>query len=168
MSSIITVKIENIKDHPNATKLKICDVKDGNQVIQVVCGAQNVRVGMITVLAQVDSTTPSGLNIKTSDLRGIASHGMLCSAKDLGINDETGIVDLPPTTKLGQDYSLIEKSYLSSTPWFDYKEVEAFWEDELGRIWVYRDGVKPSKNDGYNLISKTYFHENNYIHRNFI
>lgn len=167
MSSIITVKILDIKPHPNATKLRICTVTDQNQETQVVCGAKNARIGMITVLAEVGSTTPVGTKISVSDLRGTQSHGMLCSAKDLGIMEEAGIVDLPKNTPLGVYFGELSKFDLSSTPWFDYQEVEAFWEDDIGRIWVYRDEKEPTKEDQLHLLSKTYYNDGEYLYRSF-
>ena len=145
MSSIVTVKVKALKAHPNATKLQIAEVTDGNQDYTVVCGAHNIYTDMITILAQVGSTPPKGVNIKVSDLRGVESHGMLCSPKDLNIQEEDGIVDLPNSTPLGQDFTNLENTLLSSTPWFNYQEVEAFFEDDKGRIWVYRDGSEPEE-----------------------
>lgn len=168
MSSIITVKVKALKPHPNATKLQIAEVTDGKQDYTVVCGAHNIRPDMITILAQVGSTTPKNVNIKVSELRGIESHGMLCSPKDLAVQEEDGIVDLPADIKLGQNYTTLDKSLLSSTPWFSYQEIEAFFEDDKGRIWVYRDGSEPKEKNEYRLISKTYVHDGSYQYRNFI
>lgn len=168
MSSVITVKVNKLETHPNASKLQIAEVTDGNQAYSVVCGAKNVRVDMVTILAKVGSTTPKGVKIQVSELRGIESHGMLCSAKDLAILEEDGIIDLPDNTKLGVEFTQLDKSLLSSTPWFNYKEVEAFFEDDFGRIWVYRDGTEPEDKKDYRLISKTYYNDGSYQYRNFI
>jgi tRNA-binding EMAP/Myf-like protein len=152
-----------LKKHPNANKLRVCQVSDGKDSVQVVCGAANAHEGMRTILAQVGSKTPRGLEIKAAQLRGVDSHGMLCSAKDLAISDEAGIVDLPQSVELGTVFKDVQTSYLSSTPWYEYKLVEQFFEDKSGNINVSRDG---SELDG-KLLSQTYFHNGQYLYRHF-
>lgn len=83
--------------HPNADKLSMCTVDVGNETLQIVCGAPNVEKGQKVVVAKVGAVMPSGMVIRDAELRGIASSGMICSAKELGIPNapaEKGIMVL--------------------------------------------------------------------------
>ncbi|MCM3387432.1 DUF4479 domain-containing protein [Ureibacillus chungkukjangi] len=77
--------VEEKEKHPNADKLNICKVNVGDEVLQIVCGAPNVEAGQKVVVAKIGAVMPSGLVIKDSELRGVASSGMLCSARELAI-----------------------------------------------------------------------------------
>lgn len=94
--------------HPNADKLTVCTVTTGSETVQVVCGAPNVRPQMKSVFAPVGTTIPSsGLVLKITDIRGVKSHGMLCSAHELLLSDDhEGIVDLPADAPVGQSYAV--------------------------------------------------------------
>lgn len=98
----IVVKVVAVEDHPNAERLHICWIDDGRQVkdatrnekdlIQVVCGAPNVRAGMLAVWLPPGSTVPNTIGkdpfvLEARELRGVVSNGMLASAKELGIGD---------------------------------------------------------------------------------
>ena len=113
------VKIENTKKHPNADKLKICDVFDGKNKLEIVCGANNARKGLFTVLAPVGSViyrnTQSELKIKKSKIRGIESNGMLCSAEELGLdNISDGIIEIDDKFPVGANYKdFIDEEYIS-------------------------------------------------------
>lgn len=99
---IIVARVDKISPHPDADRLRIAHVDTGSGVIDVVCGAQNLAEGQVVVLAQVGATLPDGLEIKASKLRGVMSHGMLCSAKELGVSDDhAGILILPSETSVG-------------------------------------------------------------------
>ncbi len=162
MNAPYVVTIEKVSKHPNAAKLKICTVNDGNENYSVVCGASNVREGMKSIFAPVGSTTPRGVKIEKANLRGIDSFGMLCSAKDLNISDEAGIVDLPPHIKEGSAFDQIDPSFLSSIPWYTYKEVDSFWETPSEEILIGQQDATKGK-----LLSKTYFHDGKYLYRHF-
>lgn len=165
---IVTAQIKKIIPHPDAKKLKLCTVYDGQSEHQIVCGAANAREGMITVLAQTGATLASGMKIEKANLRGVDSFGMLCSAKELGLQDEGGIVDLPPETSLGKDYSSMPAEIFSSIPWHEFAEREAFWQKKEGtQICITRNGARPEKSDDYLLISKTYWKDGKYHHRHF-
>ncbi|WP_078414068.1 YtpR family tRNA-binding protein [Priestia abyssalis] len=93
--------------HPNADKLSICKVNVGNEVLQIVCGAPNVDAGQKVVVAKVGAVMPSGLVIKDAELRGVASSGMICSAKELDLPDapqEKGILVLSDEYEVGQPF----------------------------------------------------------------
>ena len=103
LKEFITVEILEINKHPNADKLNICHIFDGKSKIQVICGALNVKLGMITVFAKVGTFVPGiNLTLKTGNIRGEQSNGMLCSEKELTLSDNhEGIMELPVGTKVG-------------------------------------------------------------------
>ena len=104
MSGIVVAEVLATSKHPDAEKLSVCRVHDGAQEIQIVCGASNVRAGIKVPLATVGATLPGGMEIKKAKLRGVESFGMLCSAKELGLAEESqGLLELPAELKAGQD-----------------------------------------------------------------
>jgi tyrosyl-tRNA synthetase len=86
-SNIVIAEIKQIEKHPNSDKLQLVKVDDGDTIHSVVCGAQNINVGQLVPLAKIDSTIPSGIKIEKKEIRGVLSEGMLCSGKELGVND---------------------------------------------------------------------------------
>jgi phenylalanyl-tRNA synthetase beta chain len=93
--------------HPDADRLRKCLVDTGTEQVQVVCGAPNARTGMKGVFAPAGSVIPrTGLLLKSSVIRGVASNGMLCSGYELGISeDHDGIVDLPADAPVGTGFA---------------------------------------------------------------
>jgi len=104
---VTVARINSVSKHPDADKLRVCDVDFGNsELVQVVCGAPNAREGLVTALAQVGGKLPSGLKIKKAKLRGVVSMGMLCSSSELGLSDDSdGIMELPDNAAVGKDLS---------------------------------------------------------------
>ena len=103
LKEFISVKVLEVKKHPNADKLNLCKVFDGNNTFNVVCGAPNVKAGMIGVFANVETYVP-GINLilKKTKIRGESSEGMLCSEKELTLSDNhEGIIELPKDSKIG-------------------------------------------------------------------
>jgi phenylalanyl-tRNA synthetase beta chain len=91
---VVVAEVLSVEKHPNADKLTVCRVKAGKDTVQVVCGAPNVRAGMKAVLARIG----------TKAVRGIDSHGMLASARELGLSeDHSGLLELPADAKPGAD-----------------------------------------------------------------
>lgn len=90
--------------HPNASKLSLCKVTIGSaEPLDIVCGASNVREGLKVAVATVGATLPSGLKIKKAKLRGEPSHGMLCSAAELGLVESAeGLLELPQAAPVGE------------------------------------------------------------------
>ncbi|HET7204153.1 MAG TPA: phenylalanine--tRNA ligase subunit beta, partial [Steroidobacteraceae bacterium] len=87
--------VERVK-HPDADTLSVCTVDTGTETVQVVCGAPNARAGMKAPLATLGARLPGGLEIRKAKLRGIESHGMLCSARELALSEESsGLLELP-------------------------------------------------------------------------
>lgn len=111
ITNVVTGQILQIDKHPNADKLVICQVTtDGENRIQIVTGATNVREGHKIPVAMVGAKLPIGLTIKKGKLRGEASHGMLCSGQELGIDtkllppdQQQGIMILPEDTPLNMN-----------------------------------------------------------------
>ena len=109
LSSFIVVEITKTFNHPNADRLKLCHVNTGSEVIQVVCGASNARVGLKTVLAPVNTWIPEKkIFIKEGKIRGEKSEGMLCSPLELGVSDdENGIIELSEISKIGENFDKV-------------------------------------------------------------
>jgi phenylalanyl-tRNA synthetase beta chain len=104
ISGVVVAEVRHVERHPDAEKLHVCRVFDGQQEWQIVCGAQNVRAGLKVPLARIGAELPGGLNIKAAKLRGIESSGMLCSAKELGLGEDLpGLLELPEAAVVGQD-----------------------------------------------------------------
>ena len=99
--------VDSLEQHPNADKLKVCQVNVGESTLQIVCGAPNVEAGQKVVVAKVGAVMPSGMVIKDAELRGIASSGMLCSARELAIPDAPevkGILILDEQKEVGSEF----------------------------------------------------------------
>lgn len=104
LAGVVVAEIVAAEKHPQADRLQVCKVDAGQgEPLQIVCGAPNARVGIKVPLATVGASLPSGIAIKAAKLRGVESFGMLCSAKELGIdNDASGLLELPTDAPLGQ------------------------------------------------------------------
>jgi phenylalanyl-tRNA synthetase beta chain len=102
-NNVVAARIESFAPHPNADRLSICRVNDGTSLTrQIVCGAKNFQVGDKVPLALPGAVLPNGAKIGVTKLRGVESEGMLCSAKELGIaEDSAGLLILPPETAAG-------------------------------------------------------------------
>lgn len=101
---VIVGEVLEVKDHPNAEKLTLVDVRTPSGEQRVVCGARNLGVGDRVPLATVGAVLPGGFKITERRIRGEVSYGMLCSAMELGVaGDHSGILVLPPDSELGQD-----------------------------------------------------------------
>jgi phenylalanyl-tRNA synthetase beta chain len=85
---VVVAEVLAVEPHPNADRLSVCAVDDGAARHQVVCGAKNVAVGIRAPLARVGARLPNGKEIGAAELRGVKSHGMLCSARELGLVDD--------------------------------------------------------------------------------
>ena len=94
-SGVVVVDVAGVRPHPSADHLTVCRVQAGNGMVEVVCGAPNVRQGMKTALAGVGAELPNDVHIRRAELRGVASEGMLCSEQELGLgNDASGLLEL--------------------------------------------------------------------------
>ena len=104
LDGVVIAEIIGAEKHPEADRLQVCKVSIGHgEPLQIVCGAPNARVGIKVPLATVGATLPGGIAIKAAKLRGVESFGMLCSAKELGIdNDASGLLELPADAPVGE------------------------------------------------------------------
>ena len=104
-------KVIKAEKHPDADKLKVCIVKTTTGNFQVVCGAKNVKEGMLGIFAPENSYIPgTELHLKKTKIRGVESCGMLVSEKEMGISDEhNGIIEIDSNHKIGEQF--IKKAY---------------------------------------------------------
>ena len=110
ISKVVVGKILSIDPHPNADKLTVCQVDTGSEIIQVVTGAGNIETGQLVPVALHGARLPGGVTIKKGKLRGVESHGMMCSGEELELKDSDypgaevdGILILREQYPLGMD-----------------------------------------------------------------
>ncbi len=104
LSGVVVAEIKSVEEHPKSKKLHLLKVDAGeSELIDVVCGAPNVRVGMKTAFAKLGAQI-GDITIAPRDLAGFTSHGMCCSEKELGISDENdGIMEITDDAAVGTD-----------------------------------------------------------------
>jgi phenylalanyl-tRNA synthetase beta chain len=109
--NVVVGKIIDFEKHPNADKLSVCKVDNGKAILDIVCGAKNVKKDALIALAGIGAVLPDGLAIKQAELRGVQSYGMLCSSTELGLpklNDGIMIFDSSvEKLKIGEELSKI-------------------------------------------------------------
>ena len=112
---VVVARIVEVRAHPDADRLRVCQVDNGTaELVQIVCGAPNVRQGMLTALANVGGQLPDGTTLRKAKLRGVESFGMLCSAAELGLSEQRdGLLELPDNAPVGN--SLTDYLELSDT-----------------------------------------------------
>ncbi|MCW8894948.1 MAG: phenylalanine--tRNA ligase subunit beta [Sulfurimonas sp.] len=121
-NKIIFGRVLECEKHPEADKLNICQVDIGASTRQIVCGASNIRAGLDVVVATIGATMPDGTIIKPVKLRGVESDGMICSAKEIGLEDtQDGILELD--SSIGE-YTLGQEVSENSTLCDDLIEIE--------------------------------------------
>ena len=96
LEDIVIAQVADVEKHPDADKLSLCRVDDGSgELVDVVCGAPNVVKGMKTPFAKPGVKLPNGMKLRKAKIRGVVSNGMLCSAVELGLGEESdGIMSL--------------------------------------------------------------------------
>ena len=108
MNAFKIAKILKAEKHPNADKLKVCDVTlGGKEILKVVCGAPNAREGLVTIYAPPGAVIPkTKFELKIAKIRGVESKGMLCSESELNLSSESdGIIELKNKEKnIGKSY----------------------------------------------------------------
>jgi phenylalanyl-tRNA synthetase beta chain len=101
LDGVTVARIVECAKHPEADRLQVCQVDTGRERLQIVCGAPNARPGLVAPLATIGAQV-GALTIKAAKLRGVESHGMLCSAKELGLDeDASGLLELPDDAPIG-------------------------------------------------------------------
>ena len=138
LATVIAAEVRSVAPHPQAGKLSVVELWDGQTTVQVVCGASNVPApGGKVAFAPVGTRLPDGLEIAARELRGVASHGMICSEVELDVGaDDSGILILPPAFAPGSSLpalvqgvedTILELSVTPNRP------------DALGHIGIARD-----------------------------
>ncbi len=103
-SGVVVGEVVSAEQHPDADKLRVCQVKTGSDTVQIVCGAPNARAGLKAPLAQLGAVLPGDFNIKKAKLRGIESQGMLCAGEELGLSEDSdGLMELAGDAPVGAD-----------------------------------------------------------------
>ncbi len=106
IGGVVIGRVRNVRRHPNADRLSVCEVDGGNGTVQVVCGAPNVRAGACYPFVPVGAVLPGNVRIKRVRIRGEESRGMLCSARELGLGtDHRGILELAGQFKPGSAFA---------------------------------------------------------------
>jgi len=114
LPGIVVGEILEREKHPNADTLSVCKVHTGTEIVQVVCGAPNARAGLKAPLAMIGARLPGGMEIRRAKLRGLESSGMLCSARELGLaEDSSGLLELPAELRTGE--ALVTALHLDDT-----------------------------------------------------
>jgi len=135
-SGVVVGEIVACEQHPDADKLRVCKVSTGSDTVQVVCGAPNARLGLKAPFAQVGAKLPGDLAIRKAKLRGVESFGMLCSARELGLSeDSAGLLELPADAPTGQDL----RAYLGLDDSIIEADLTPNRSDCLGMIGVARE-----------------------------
>jgi phenylalanyl-tRNA synthetase beta chain len=136
LGAFTAARIVEAVQHPNADRLRVCqvDTKDGRK--EIVCGAPNARPGLVTIYAPLGTYIPgSGITLEPRAVRGVVSNGMLCSAAELQLAEESdGILELPETTAVGTPAEKI----FALEPVIDF-EVTPNRPDWLGVLGIARD-----------------------------
>src|SRR5262245_51652315 len=103
LAAFTVAKVIEARPHPNADRLRVCqvDTRDGRK--EIVCGAANARAGLTTIYAPIGAYVPgSGITLEARPVRGVVSNGMLCSGRELEVDAEAdGIVELPADLPVG-------------------------------------------------------------------
>jgi phenylalanyl-tRNA synthetase beta chain len=103
LREIVTARVVDVSRHPKAGRLTVCSVDAGAERLDVVCGAPNVRAGCVVAFAPPGSRLPGGQPIERAEIRGVASHGMICSLAELRLGEDAdGIWILPDDTPIGR------------------------------------------------------------------
>lgn len=103
-TGVVVGEVLSTEQHPDADKLRVCQVSNGTETFQVVCGAPNVRPGLKIPFAMIGAELPGDFKIKKAKLRGVESNGMLCSQAELQVGEgNDGLMELPADAPVGQD-----------------------------------------------------------------
>ena len=109
IDNLVIGQIQSVENHPDSDHLHVCSVNVGDEVLQIVCGAPNVREGLKVIVAKVGAVLPGDFKIKKSKIRGVESCGMMCALFELGLEEENeenyakGICELDDKAPVGED-----------------------------------------------------------------
>lgn len=143
IKDVVVARVEEAGQHPNADRLSLCTVNaGGEELLQVVCGAPNVKAGAYYPFAPVGATLPGGLKLKKAKIRGEFSHGMLCSPSEIGLGtDHDGILELEGSPEIGTPLA----EALGLEDWRLDVEVTANRGDMLSHVGVAREVLDASQ-----------------------
>jgi len=103
IDKLVVGRVLEVSKHPDADRLHLTKVDIGGEQLDIVCGANNVREGLLVAVATVGAMLPNGLKIKQAKVRGVESNGMLCSAAELGLAEQSdGLIELDNDAEVGQ------------------------------------------------------------------
>ena len=103
IEKLVIGKVLEVVKHPDADRLNLTKVDIGDEQLDIVCGASNVRADLMVAVALIGAKLPNGLKIKKAKVRGVESNGMLCSASELGLEEQSeGLIELGEDAQLGQ------------------------------------------------------------------
>ena len=136
LAPFTVAKIVSAAQHPNADRLQVCQVETIDGMKEIVCGAPNARAGLTTIYAPIGAYVPGlGVTLVEKPVRGVVSNGMLCSASELNLSDESdGIQELPPEIPVGTPVAKL----FGAEPVIDF-EVTPNRPDWLGVAGIARD-----------------------------
>jgi len=140
-TNLIVGKVLTCENHPNSDHLHVTTVDLGNRVDQIVCGAENVAAGQYVIVAQVGTVLPGDFQIKSSKIRGVDSNGMICSLKELGLDEKI----IPETFKDGIYYFDSPKKI--GTPGLEALSLEG---------WVMELKLTPNRGDLLSVLGFAY------------
>jgi phenylalanyl-tRNA synthetase beta chain len=105
-SDIVVGRVEEITAHPDADRIRLCQVDTGSGITEIVCGAWNFEVGAVVPVAVPGAVLPGDFRIERREIRGVVSNGMICSERELGLGDDhEGILVLDVDADLGTPFS---------------------------------------------------------------
>ncbi len=136
LAPFTVARIVSAERHPNADRLQVCQVETVDGMKEIVCGAPNARAGLTTIYAPIGAWVPGlGVTLVEKPVRGVVSNGMLCSASELQLSDESdGIQELPPEIPVGTPVAQL----FGAEPVIDF-EVTPNRPDWLGVAGIARD-----------------------------
>ncbi|MFA4891895.1 phenylalanine--tRNA ligase subunit beta [Brevundimonas sp.] len=136
LAPFTVARIVSAERHPNADRLQVCQVDTVDGIKEIVCGAPNARAGLTTIYAPIGAFVPGlGVTLVEKPVRGVVSHGMLCSASELELADESdGILELADDLKVGEPAAGV----FGAEPVIDF-EVTPNRPDWLGVTGIARD-----------------------------
>jgi len=140
-TNLIIGKVLTCEDHPNSDHLHVTTVDLGNRVDQIVCGATNVAAGQYVIVAQVGTVLPGDFQIKSSKIRGVDSNGMICSLKELGLDDKI----IPEAFRDGIYY--FDSPKVIGTPGLEALSLEG---------WVMELKLTPNRGDLLSILGFAY------------
>lgn len=174
-TNLVVGEVVECEMHPDSDHLHVCKVNVGEEVLQIVCGAPNVRAGLKVIVALPGAVLPGDFKIKKGSIRGVESNGMLCSIAELGLEskflkpeDKEGIHELPADSKVGEDpIKLMEmddgvidfeltanRGDLLSILGMAH-EIGAIYDKEVNEIEISYTETKEDINDSFKVVRNT-------------